>query len=168
MNVVQVDRIEAKKDLGTFLDFPWRVCQGDDHWVPPLIGDLKERLDPARNPFFEHVERELFLARRDDQVVGRIAAILDPSHNTLHGEKVVFFGFYESFNDSETAVALLESAAQWGKARGMEILRSAVRAGYRWGETSRQLEDNDPVNKFNLSIGGKIYRKYRVYEKKIA
>jgi GNAT superfamily N-acetyltransferase len=39
--------------------------------------------------------------------------------------------------------------------------------GCRWAETSWQLEDNDAVNKFVISLGGKVYKKYRIYEKKL-
>jgi predicted GNAT superfamily acetyltransferase len=49
-----------------------------------------------------------------------------------------------------------------------ELEKNALAAGYEWGEMSWQLEDNEPVNRFNLSIGGKIYKKYRIYEKRIA
>jgi hypothetical protein len=126
MNAVRIEKVESKKDLRAFLLFPWRVYEGNACWVPPLISEMKERLDPARNPFFEHAERELFLARRNGEISGRIAAILDQNHNAFHGEKVVFFGFYESLNDSETAGALLEAAAGWGRARGMEVLRGPV------------------------------------------
>jgi len=39
--------------------------------------------------------------------------------------------------------------------------------GYEWCETSWQLEDNEPVNRFVESLGGKIYKKYRMFEKSI-
>jgi GNAT superfamily N-acetyltransferase len=65
---------------------------------------------------------ELFLAYRDGEITGRIAAILDRNYNNFHDEKVVFFGLFESFDDLDSAKALLESVSDWGKERGMEIL----------------------------------------------
>jgi hypothetical protein len=41
---------------------------------------------------------------------------------------------------------------------------SGKRAGYRWGELSWTLEDNGPVNVGIKFMGGKIYKKYRLYQ----
>jgi hypothetical protein len=48
-----------------------------------------------------------------------------------------------------------------------ELDRNAVGKGYEWCETSWQLEDNESVNRFVESLGGKIYKKYRIFEKRI-
>jgi hypothetical protein len=66
---------------------------------------------------------ELFVARRDGEDAGRIAAILDRHHNEFHGEKTAFFGFFESVNDRAVSDALLDCAADWARGRGMEVLR---------------------------------------------
>ena len=52
-------------------------------------------LSRTKNPFFEHAEAEYFLAERDGEVVGRIAAISNRLHNETHEDRVGFFGFFE-------------------------------------------------------------------------
>jgi GNAT superfamily N-acetyltransferase len=126
LNALRVDKVETKSDLKSFIRFPWKVYKGDSNWVPPLIMEMKEKLDKAKNPFFEHSEMTLFLARRAGDITGRVAATLDRNHNTFHNEKIVFFGLYESLNDQETARALLDTAARWGKDRGMDVLRGPM------------------------------------------
>ena len=126
MENVRVDRVETKKDLRNFIRFPWKVYKDNPNWVPPLIMDLKEKLDKKRNPFFEHADMDLFLAHKNNEVTGRIAAIVDENHNKFHNEKIVFFGLYESFDDLETAKRLLDKVSAWGKERGMEVLRGPV------------------------------------------
>jgi len=121
-----IEKVEGRRALREFIRFPWEVYKTDPHWVPPLIIDLKEKLNRKKNPFFAHAEMDLFLARRDGRVTGRIAAIADQNHNTFHNEKIVFFGLYESLNDPETAAALLDTVAAWGKSRGMDTLRGPV------------------------------------------
>lgn len=121
-----IKKVESKKDLKEFIYFPWKIYQDDPNWVPPLVIDIKEKLSPKKNPFFEHAEMDLFLAYRNGEVCGRIAAILDTRHNEFHQEKVVFFGLYESINDEEVARELLAAVSDWGKARGMEILRGPM------------------------------------------
>jgi GNAT superfamily N-acetyltransferase len=126
VNNIRVERVATGKDRRKFVHFPWKIYQNDPYWVPPLLMDFKEKIHKKKNPFFEHAEMELFLACRDGQVTGRVAAILDENHNRFHDEKVVFFGLYESIDDQETADALLETVAEWGKKRGMEILRGPM------------------------------------------
>ena len=64
-------------------------------------------LSREKNPFFEHAEAEYFLAERDGEVVGRIAAISNRLHNETHGDRVGFFGFFECVDDQAVADALL-------------------------------------------------------------
>ena len=126
MEKLAIVRVKSKKDLRKFIHFPWRIYKDDPHWVPPLIYDLKERLNREKNPFFEHAEMDLFLARKNDKITGRIAAIVDENHNQFHEEKIVFFGLYESLNDMDTAKSLLDKVAEWGRERGMDTLRGPV------------------------------------------
>ncbi|MGB9894040.1 MAG: GNAT family N-acetyltransferase [Candidatus Saccharicenans sp.] len=126
MSNILIESVKTKKALNLFIKFPWKIYKDDPNWVPPLLLEIKEKLNKKKNPFFEHAEMELFLARKEGQIAGRIAAIIDHYHNECHKEKVVFFGLYESLNDEEVARALLETVAAWGKARGQEILRGPM------------------------------------------
>lgn len=123
---IHIEKVKTKKDFKKFIYFPWKVYKNNPNWVPPLIADMKEKLDKKKNPFFEHSDMELFLAYKNNKAVGRIAAILDENHNKIHDEKIVFFGLYESFNNLETAASLLDKVAEWGRERGMEILRGPM------------------------------------------
>ena len=126
MDTVRIEKVNTKKDLKAFIKFPWEVYKGDPNWVPPLIMDVKDKLDRRKNPFFEHSEMDLFLAYKDGKITGRIAAIIDNNHNEFHDEKVVFFGMFECFNDMETTRALLDKVTQWGLEKGMNILRGPM------------------------------------------
>ncbi len=112
----------SKRDLSRFFDVADRIYRGDPNWVPPLRDDVA-KVFSEKNPFFQHAEIALFIARRNGEDRGRIAAILDREHNAFHGEKTAFFGFFESVNDREVSDALFETAAKWAKERGMEVLR---------------------------------------------
>jgi GNAT superfamily N-acetyltransferase len=122
-----------------FIHFPWRVYRGDPFWVPPLLLDMKRLLNRVRHPFFRHSSADFFLARRNGEWVGRIAAILNNNHNRFHGERTGFFGFFESVNDGAVASALLEKAVQWARSRGMDRLRGPV--NYSTNETAGLLVD---------------------------
>jgi GNAT superfamily N-acetyltransferase len=80
-------------------------------------------LSRAKNPFFDHGEAEYFLAERDGEVVGRIAAISNRLHNETHGDRVGFFGFFECADDQAAADALFAAAAGWCRERAHDVLR---------------------------------------------
>ena len=126
MSDIRVKKVETKAEFRRFIHFPWKIYKGDPNWVPPLLMDVKEKLNVQKHPFFEHAERDLFLAYRDGEAVGRIAAIEDRYHNEFQNEKIAFFGMYESVNDPAVAAALLDTVAAWGKDRGMDTLRGTV------------------------------------------
>lgn len=48
-----------------------------------------------------------------------------------------------------------------------ETERAGTQLGYEWCEMSWNLEDNDLINRFDEAVGGKLYKKYRIYEKDI-
>jgi len=75
------------------------------------------------HPFLEHADIEFFMAKRDEEVVGTIAAFINHRHNDFHNENVGFFGFFEVLEDQEAAFALLETAEKWGQEQGCDAIR---------------------------------------------
>lgn len=122
---VAIERVVDKAGVDRFIRFPWKVYQGDPNWVPPLISDMKFVLGDE-NPFFRHAEAAYFLARKNGDVAGRIAAIVDRSHINLHKEQAGFFGFFECLPDVAVARALLDAAAAWLKERDIDIMRGPM------------------------------------------
>ncbi|HAB51135.1 MAG TPA: hypothetical protein DCE80_02995 [Ignavibacteriales bacterium] len=116
-------RVTSQADLMKFIKFPWKIYSNDPYWVPPLIMDRKKLLDTSKNPFFKHAEIQLFLAKKNNEIVGRIAAIKNDLHNLHHNDKVGFFGFFECMNDQQTANLLFDSAKQWLEEKGMNAMR---------------------------------------------
>ena len=125
MKNLKIDLVRNEYTLRKFIRFPWKVYKGIPQWVPPLIREEVKILSPT-NPFFNHAETKLLLARRDHLTVGRIAAIVDKNFNRVHKSKVGFFGFFEVVPDYETARALYDRAVEWLKEKGMEVIVGPV------------------------------------------
>lgn len=106
-----------------FLLYPERLYADSPHWVCPLRIERRDFFDPKKNPFFDNADVQLFLARRDGKVVGRISAHIYHPHNLTHNEKTGFFGFFECENDYEIARSLWDAARDWLRSRGMERMR---------------------------------------------
>ncbi len=117
-----VSPVAQRSDLRQFVLYPYRKYRNDPNWVAPLRISQFEILDPAKNPFWQHARRTLYLARRDGEVVGRVATIDDDMHNRTHGENIAFFGFFEAA-DEDAARALFAAVENEARALG----RTAVR-----------------------------------------
>jgi GNAT superfamily N-acetyltransferase len=119
---LEVVPVTSRSDLKAFIGLPWRIYQDDPNWVPPLIGEMEKVLDRTKHPFHQHAEIVYFIARRNDEVVGRITASINHLANEFHEEKVGNFGFFECIDDQVVARALLDTAYEWVRERGMTTI----------------------------------------------
>jgi hypothetical protein len=117
---VEVQPVRSRGDRRAFVDLPFRLHGTGTPWVPPLRLERHLFLTPRLNPFFTHGEAELFLARREGRVVGRISAQIDLAFNAYHGNSWGMFGFLEFEEDAELLAALLNAAAAWLSERGRD------------------------------------------------
>lgn len=131
MSHIQIEEIPlGDSRLRDFVQLPWRLYRGDPCWTPPLTADYLGNkllgsvgLLTPQHPYHKHAEVTHFLARRDGALVGRISAAVNHRFNAYYDTKIGFFGFFETIEDFHVAKALLDSARDWLKARGMEVMR---------------------------------------------
>jgi GNAT superfamily N-acetyltransferase len=115
----------SEKDIKQFLKFAFKIYKDDPNWVPPLFMDRMKMLNKNKNPFFNEGggDMELFMAYRNNEPVGRIAAIKNDVHNNIHNENIGFFGFFECINDQKVANKLLDTAQDWLKKFNFNAMR---------------------------------------------
>jgi GNAT superfamily N-acetyltransferase len=147
---ISIVPVTSKADRKAFVDLPYRLNVTDPHWVPPLKADVEELLNPKKNPFFEHAEVQLFLARRGAAVVGRISAHFDRLAWTLPPEQGMGpgtgnWGMFEAEDDA-TAAALIAVAEDWLRAQGMTRVLAPLSLSV-WDEPGLLVKgfDHDPV-----------------------
>ncbi len=117
---LRLERIDSKKPSKAFYQVPFLIYADDPHWTPPLRMELEERLNPDKNPYFDHARIQYWVAWRGKTPVGRISAQID-DHAIRHlGENIGNFGFFECEDNIETATALLNAAETWLSSNGME------------------------------------------------
>jgi GNAT superfamily N-acetyltransferase len=117
---LEVSPVRSRRDRREFIDLPYRLHANAEQWVPPLRLERRLFLDRRLNPWFKHGDAELFLARRDGVVVGRISAQVDHNFNAHQGNGWGMFGFLELEDDAEVLQAMLDSAADWLRQRGRD------------------------------------------------
>jgi len=120
---VEIIPVTDKAGRAAFVDLAYRMNAADPNWVPPLRMEALELVTPGKNPFFEHADVQLFLARRGGANVGRISAHIDhlatgmdPSQGM--GPGTGNWGLLEA-EDEGVARALIAKAEDWLRAKGM-------------------------------------------------
>src|SRR3954467_7483186 len=116
---VDVQPARSHRDVGRFIDLPYRLHAGTP-WGPPLRLARRVFLSRRLGPYKTHLDFELFLARRDGRVVGRISAHVDHAYNRHHDERRGWFGFFECEDDVEGPRALLEPREAGPREGGMD------------------------------------------------
>src|SRR3954466_9821432 len=85
--------------LKDFLNVVDTIYKDDPSYVRPLNQELKDRLSPKKNPFFEHAEGAIFTAFRGGKCVGRVTAQIDREHLDRYKDDTGFFGFLDTTDD---------------------------------------------------------------------
>jgi hypothetical protein len=117
---VAVQPVATRRDLKEFIELPYRLHSTSGVWVPPLRLERRLFLNRRLNSYFSHGDAQLFLARRNSRVVGRISAQYDDNFNAHHGNRWGMFGFLELEDDPEILPALLRTAEQWLLTKGRD------------------------------------------------
>ena len=138
--------ISGKADRAAFVDFAYRRNAADQNWVPNLRSEEISKFTPGKNPFFAHARCQLFLARRDGRIVGRISAHIDelalkqPVEQGM-GPGTGNWGAIEA-EDEETARALIAAAEQWLREQGMTRVLAPMNLSV-WEEPGIQVGGHD-------------------------
>ena len=111
-----------KKGLKRFEELPETLHKDNPHFVPPFPGSVC-RFFGAKSSFRRHGELFPFLAYRNGQPVGRIAAIHNRAHNDYYKDRIGFFGFFDFIDDVEIAGKLFQAASQKMTQLGMTHIR---------------------------------------------
>lgn len=130
MSTIEVHPVRTSRQHRTFLTFPWRIYRDDPLWVPPLIPQRADTIDPERGAFFQRGTADLFIARRGGEPVGTICAGEDEVANQARQERTCVFGFFECVDDDAVAAALFERVIEWAHERDLDTLYGPFNLDY--------------------------------------
>lgn len=124
--MVEIVKVQTKKQLNEFIKFPFMLYKDCPYWVPPLISDEKFTLDKEKNPAFENSEAEYWLAYKDGKLVGRIAGIISYSYIKKWGNPYARFGWIDFIDDMEVSKALLDTVENWAREKGLKAVHGPL------------------------------------------
>lgn len=124
--MITIKEAITKKEMTQFVKFPFSLYKDNKYWVPPIIADELESFDRTKNPAFESAEANFYLAYKNDEIVGRIAAIINWGEVNNQHKKKVRFGWFDVIDDIEVTKALLEKAYELGRKNNLEHIEGPM------------------------------------------
>lgn len=126
MNKVEIKEVLSKKDTRAFVKFPFTLYKNSKYWVPPIIKEEIKTFDKKINPVFKDAEAQLFLAYRNNTIVGRVAAIINRLEVDGQGVKKMRFGWFDVIDDVSVTKALLDNIYKIGKANELDHIEGPL------------------------------------------
>ncbi len=119
--MIKVEKIDtsSRSQVNRFARIPFKIYKDCPQWVPPILIDRRAQLNPQKHPFYEHSFADFFIATRDGEDVGCIAALEYTRFNDYHNTKKAQFYLFDCIDDQEVANALFETVFEWARARGL-------------------------------------------------
>ena len=117
---VEIREVISKRDLKSFIRFPFTLYKDNKYWIPPLIKNEMEVLNSEKNPDFEYCQAKYWLAYKDNLLVGRIAGIYNKKYIEKWKNKYANFSRFDFIDDEEVSRALFDQVESWAKTKGMD------------------------------------------------
>lgn len=171
--------VQNAKDFQAFVRFPFDLYEHNSYWVPPLIKEEIETIDPKINPVYQNADARFFLAFRGTKIVGRIGGMINWIEVNKVGKSKVRFGWYDTIDDLEVSKLLLDQVTAFGKEHNLKMIEGPM--GFSNLDKAGMLiegfeEPNTMITLYNApyyqdhleALGFTINAKWVEYEIKIA
>ena len=126
MSEVSIKQVTHEKDWKDFIEFPMRLYRNNSNYVPPLIKDEKEIWDSLQNPALAYSEARQFLAFKNNEVVGRVAVIINHKEAEELGIKKVRFGWLDFIDEEAVSRALIDEAVKFAREKGIRKIEGPM------------------------------------------
>ena len=117
---IEIKEIKGRRELRKFVNFPEKLYRNNPYYVPYLEFDQMDTLDPKTNPASAFCDYKLYMAYKDGETVGRVAAIYNRKNNEQWGHNQVRFGWMDFIDDPEVSGALVKTVEDFGRECGAE------------------------------------------------
>lgn len=124
--MITIKEVSNKKDLKAFVKFPFKLYKNSNYWTPPIISQELKTFDKNENPVFKNAEAKLFLAYKGNEIVGRVAAIINWLEVKHQDQQKMRFGWFDFIDDLNVSKALIDKVEDIGKANNLKYAEGPV------------------------------------------
>lgn len=123
---IVIKEAKTKAEYLAFVKFPYSLYKENPNWVPPLINDEIETIDPDLNPVYQNANASFFLAYQDEKIVGRIAAIVNWIEVKEIKKSKVRFGWFDVIDNINVTKSLIDCVIKFGKDYNLESVEGPL------------------------------------------
>ena len=124
--MITIKEAISKEELKEFVKFSFSLYKNNKYWVPPIIDDELDTFDKSKNPAFDNAEAYFYLAYKNKEIVGRIAAIINWNEVKNQQKSKVRFGWFDVVDDVEVTKKLLEKVYELGNNNNLEYVEGPM------------------------------------------
>jgi len=125
MSVI-IKEVTNKKLLKKFVEFPNKLYKDNEYYTPFLSGDEVALFTKAKNPAYDFCETKLFLAYKDNKIVGRIAGLINHAYNEKWNKNAIRFTRFDFYDDLEISEALFNEVVKWAKENSLSEIMGPI------------------------------------------
>jgi len=124
--MIVIKKAISKKEIKQFVMFPFTLYKDSKCWVPPIISEEIKVFDKNTNPVLQNADAQLFLAYKNGEIVGRVAAIINWLEVRNNGSNKIRFGWMDMIDDIEVTKALLDEVKSIGKSHNLSYMEGPI------------------------------------------
>jgi len=124
--MITIKEAVLKKEIKQFVKFPFSLYKNSKYWVPPIISEEIKVFNKNTNPVLLNADVQLFLAYKNGEIVGRIAAIINWLEVVEKGSNKIRFGWMDMIDDIEVTKALLDKVKAIGKSHDLNYMEGPI------------------------------------------
>ena len=125
MSVI-IKEVKTKRDLKKWVKFPNDLYKGNKYYVPFLFSDEVNTFTKGKNPAYEYCDTKLFLAYKDNKIVGRIAGLINHAYNKKWNKNAIRFTRFDFIDDFEVSQKLFDEVVKWGKENNLNQINGPI------------------------------------------
>jgi len=137
-------KIDSKKEIDLFHEFPFSIYRDYPNWIPPLRFEVENVFNPKKNSFFDGGVCERYLMYEGEKLVARFALMNHPEKDAALTPKMGGMGFLEMINDQSVADEVINFARSWHKGHDYSAFRGPINFGQNmnyWGLLVENFEE---------------------------
>ncbi|MDD4003252.1 MAG: hypothetical protein PHE12_03565 [Clostridia bacterium] len=157
--MINVIEVNSKRLMKKFVNFPLQLYKNNPYYVPLFFGDEYKLYFPKKNVNSDTTISKFFLAYKDGEVVGRIAALVVKPYIEKSGRKVLRFCRFDLIDDADVAKALFNAVEEYARQQGLDEIQGPM--GYN--DTDREgllIEGFDKISTFAENYSFPYYVKH--------
>jgi len=124
--MITIKEVKTQKELKEFVKFPFKLYKNSEYWVPPIVSQEIKTFNKKENPVFKDAEARFFLAYKDNEQVGRVAAIINWLEVKNQNQKKMRFGWFDFIDNLDVSKALFSKIEAIGRENNLEYAEGPV------------------------------------------